>query len=81
MDTVEKEASKKRKAFIQTVSNSDTETKPEEKKEPPKEVPRVFCEGEASGSKPLDLKVDFFEWENRVESFNHETGRLLRCFM
>ncbi|KAL2649993.1 hypothetical protein R1flu_018121 [Riccia fluitans] len=61
MGTVQKEASKKRKASIQTVSDSDTETKSEDQKEPPKEVSRVFCEGEASGSKPLDLKVDFFE--------------------
>ncbi|KAL2612579.1 hypothetical protein R1flu_024271 [Riccia fluitans] len=80
MDTVEKEASKKRKSFIQIVSDSDTETEPEEEKEPPKEVPRVFCEGEASGSKPLDLKVNFAEWGNRVESFSRETGRLFEAF-
>ncbi|KAL2631373.1 hypothetical protein R1flu_016059 [Riccia fluitans] len=56
MDVVEKEVSKKRKASIQTVSDSDTKTELEEEKEPTKEVPRVFCEGEACGSKPLDLK-------------------------
>ncbi|KAL2653532.1 hypothetical protein R1flu_021660 [Riccia fluitans] len=75
-----KEASKKRKASIQTVSDSDTKTEPEEEKKPPKEVPHVFCEGEASGSKPLDLKVDFAEWGNRVESFSRETGRLFEAF-
>ncbi|KAL2630382.1 hypothetical protein R1flu_015068 [Riccia fluitans] len=80
MDAVEKEASKKRKAAIQTVSNSDTETEPEEEKEPPKEIPRAFCEGEASGSKPLDLKTDFAEWGNRVLSFTRETCRLLEAF-
>ncbi|KAL2610149.1 hypothetical protein R1flu_028722 [Riccia fluitans] len=36
MDIVEKEASKKRKASIQTVSDSDTKTESEEEKEPPK---------------------------------------------
>ncbi|KAL2613787.1 hypothetical protein R1flu_025479 [Riccia fluitans] len=69
MDTVEKEASKKRKVAIQTVFDSDTETKPKEEKESPKEIPRVFCEDEASGSKPLDLKVDFAEWKNQSEEF------------
>ncbi|KAL2610307.1 hypothetical protein R1flu_028880 [Riccia fluitans] len=69
MEAMEKEASKKRKAAIQTVSDSDTETEPEEEKKPPKEVPRAFCEGEASGSKPLDLKLDFAKWENHVEMF------------
>ncbi|KAL2609979.1 hypothetical protein R1flu_028552 [Riccia fluitans] len=49
MDAKEKEASKKRKALIQTIFDSDTKTKPEDEKKPPKEVPRVFCEGEASG--------------------------------
>ncbi|KAL2607876.1 hypothetical protein R1flu_026449 [Riccia fluitans] len=80
MDTVEKEASRKRKASIQTVFDSDTKTELEGEKEPPKEVSRVFCDGEASGSKPLDLKVDFAEWKNRVESFSHETGRLFEAF-
>ncbi|KAL2642739.1 hypothetical protein R1flu_010326 [Riccia fluitans] len=80
MDQQEKEASKKRKASIQTISDSDIKIKPEEEKESPKEVPRVFCEGEASGSKPLDLKVDFVEWGNRVESFSRETSRLFEAF-
>ncbi|KAL2607869.1 hypothetical protein R1flu_026442 [Riccia fluitans] len=80
MDTMEKEASKKRKAVIQTVTDSDTETEPEEEREPPKEVPRAFCEDEAGGSKPLDLNMDFAEWGNRVESFSRETGRLLEAF-
>ncbi|KAL2612160.1 hypothetical protein R1flu_023852 [Riccia fluitans] len=53
MDAKEKEASKKRKASIQTISDSDTKTELEDEKEPEEEVPRVFCEGEASGSKPL----------------------------
>ncbi|KAL2611991.1 hypothetical protein R1flu_023683 [Riccia fluitans] len=80
MDTVEKEASKKRKASIQTISDSDTKTEPEEEKEPSKEVPHVFYEGEASGSKQLDLKLDFAEWGNHVESFSRETGRLFEAF-
>ncbi|KAL2641564.1 hypothetical protein R1flu_009151 [Riccia fluitans] len=80
MDAVKKEASKKRKAAIQTISDSDTKTEPEEEKEPPKEVPHAFYEGEASGSKPLDLKTDFAEWGNRVLSFTCETGRLLEAF-
>ncbi|KAL2609955.1 hypothetical protein R1flu_028528 [Riccia fluitans] len=80
MEAMEKEASKKRKAVIQTISDSDTKTEPEEEKEPPKEVPRAFCEGEVSGSKPLDLKLDFAEWRNRVVSFSRETGRLLEAF-
>ncbi|KAL2609750.1 hypothetical protein R1flu_028323 [Riccia fluitans] len=80
MDAKEKEASKKHKASIQTVFDSDTKTKPEEEKESPKEVPRVFCEGEASGSKPLDQKLDFVEWENYVESLGHETSWLFEAF-
>ncbi|KAL2641558.1 hypothetical protein R1flu_009145 [Riccia fluitans] len=80
MDAVEKEASKKHKAAIQTISDSDTETESEEEKEPPKEVPRAFCKGEASGSKPLDLKTDFAEWGNCVESFSRETSRLFEAF-
>ncbi|KAL2621839.1 hypothetical protein R1flu_002044 [Riccia fluitans] len=80
MDPKEKEASKKRKASIQTIFDSDTEIKPENEKESEEEVPRVFCEGEASGSKPLDLKLDFAEWGNHVESFNRETARLFEAF-
>ncbi|KAL2622998.1 hypothetical protein R1flu_003203 [Riccia fluitans] len=80
MDPKEKEASKKRKASIQIISDSDTETEPEDEKEPEEEVPRVFCEGEASGSKPLDLKLDFAEWGNHVESFSRETARLFEAF-
>ncbi|KAL2651675.1 hypothetical protein R1flu_019803 [Riccia fluitans] len=80
MDAKEKEASKKRKASSHTVSDSDTKTEPEEEKEPPKEVPHVFCEGEASGSQPLDQKLDFAEWGNRVESLGRETYRLFEAF-
>ncbi|KAL2620034.1 hypothetical protein R1flu_000239 [Riccia fluitans] len=80
MDAKEKEASKKRKASIETISDSDTETKLEDEKEQEEEVPRVFCEGEASGSKPLDQKLDFAEWGNRVESFGRETSRLFEAF-
>ncbi|KAL2624217.1 hypothetical protein R1flu_008462 [Riccia fluitans] len=80
MEAMEKEPSKKHKATIQTVSDFDTKTEPEEEKELPKEVPRAFCEGEASGSKPLDLKLDFAEWGNRVVSFSRETSRLLEAF-
>ncbi|KAL2643382.1 hypothetical protein R1flu_010969 [Riccia fluitans] len=80
MDAKEKEASKKHKASIQTVSNSDTKIEPKEEKEPSKEVPHVFCDGEASGSKPLDQKLDFAKWRNRVESLGHETSRLFEVF-
>ncbi|KAL2629268.1 hypothetical protein R1flu_013954 [Riccia fluitans] len=80
MDAKEKEASKKRKTSIQTVSNSDTETEPEDEKESKKEIPCVFCEGEASGSKMLNLRLDFAEWGNRVESLGRETSRLLKAF-
>ncbi|KAL2608087.1 hypothetical protein R1flu_026660 [Riccia fluitans] len=80
IDPKEKEASKKRKASVQTVFDSDTKTEPEDEKELEEEVPHVFCEGEASGSKPLDLKLDFAEWENRVENFSHETARLFEAF-
>ncbi|KAL2634094.1 hypothetical protein R1flu_005573 [Riccia fluitans] len=80
MDAKEKEASKKHKASIQTVSDSDTETKPEDEKEPEEEVLHVFCEGETSGSKLLDQKLDFAEWRNRVESLGRETSRLFEAF-
>ncbi|KAL2642072.1 hypothetical protein R1flu_009659 [Riccia fluitans] len=80
MDPKEKEASKKHKASIQIVFDSDTKTEPENEKELEEEVPRVFCEGEASGSKPLDLKLDFAKWRNRVESFSRETARLFEVF-
>ncbi|KAL2624271.1 hypothetical protein R1flu_008516 [Riccia fluitans] len=61
MDAEEKEDSKKHKALIQTVSDSDTKTKMEDEKEPKEKVPHAFCEGEASGSKPLDQKIDYAE--------------------
>ncbi|KAL2628762.1 hypothetical protein R1flu_013448 [Riccia fluitans] len=80
MDVKEKEGFKKRKALIQTVFDSDTKTKPKDEKEPEEEVPCVFCEGEASGSKPLEPKLDFAEWGNCVESLGHETSRLLEAF-
>ncbi|KAL2632727.1 hypothetical protein R1flu_004206 [Riccia fluitans] len=80
MDAKEKEASKKRKASIQTISDFDTKTKPLDEKKLEEEVPHVFCEGEASGSKPLGQKVDFVEWGNHVESFGHETSRLFEAF-
>ncbi|KAL2643238.1 hypothetical protein R1flu_010825 [Riccia fluitans] len=80
MDAKEKEDSKKCKALIQTVSDSDTKTETEDEKEPTKEVPCVFCEGEASGSKPLDQKFDFAEWRNCVENLGRETSRLFEAF-
>ncbi|KAL2652284.1 hypothetical protein R1flu_020412 [Riccia fluitans] len=46
MDAEEKEDSKKWKALIQTVSDSDTET--EDEKEPKEEIPRIVYGGEAS---------------------------------
>ncbi|KAL2642521.1 hypothetical protein R1flu_010108 [Riccia fluitans] len=79
MDVKEKEASKKRKASIQTISDSDTKTKPEDAKEL-EEIPCLFSEGKASRSKPLDQKIDFAEWGNHVESFSHETSKLFEVF-
>ncbi|KAL2624359.1 hypothetical protein R1flu_008604 [Riccia fluitans] len=62
MDNEEKEDSKKRKALIQTVSDSNTKT--EDEKKPKEEIPHTTWEGEASGSKPLDKKttVDYTDW-------------------
>ncbi|KAL2653382.1 hypothetical protein R1flu_021510 [Riccia fluitans] len=80
MDAEEKEDSKMHKALIQAVSNSDTKTRTEDEKEPKEEVPRAFCEGEANGSKPLDQKIDYVEWGNRVESLGHETSKLFEAF-
>ncbi|KAL2610021.1 hypothetical protein R1flu_028594 [Riccia fluitans] len=54
MDVEEKEDSKKRKALVQTVFDSDTKTETEDEKEPKEEVPHACCEGKACGSKPLD---------------------------
>ncbi|KAL2643042.1 hypothetical protein R1flu_010629 [Riccia fluitans] len=68
MDAKEKEGSKKRKALIQTIFNSDTKTKTEDEKEPKEEGPRALCEGEANGSKPLAQKIDYDEWGIRLES-------------
>ncbi|KAL2654117.1 hypothetical protein R1flu_022245 [Riccia fluitans] len=71
MDTVEKEASKKRKASIQTIFDSDTKTEPEEEKEPPKEVPRVFSEVVARNLKemfapPPIVETDLQPWKEMV---------------
>ncbi|KAL2632747.1 hypothetical protein R1flu_004226 [Riccia fluitans] len=81
MDVKEKEASKKDaskkcKASIQTIFDSDTKTEPDYEKE----VPHVFCEDKASGSKSLDHKLDFAKWGNHVESLGRETSRLFEVF-
>ncbi|KAL2641701.1 hypothetical protein R1flu_009288 [Riccia fluitans] len=76
MDAEEKEDSKKQKALIQTIFDSDTKTKIEDEKEPKEEVPRAFFASEASGSKPLDLKIDYDEWGIRLESLGRETSKL-----
>ncbi|KAL2641961.1 hypothetical protein R1flu_009548 [Riccia fluitans] len=82
MDIVEKEDSKKRKALIQTVSDSDIETEMKDEKEPKEEVPRTFCEGKANGSKPLDQKItiDYDEWEIHLESLGREISKLFEAF-
>ncbi|KAL2614150.1 hypothetical protein R1flu_025842 [Riccia fluitans] len=80
MDAEEKEDSKKRKALIQTVSDSDTEIEMKYEKEPKEEVPRAFCEGEANRSKPLDQKIDYDEWGIHLESLGHETSKLFEAF-
>ncbi|KAL2632923.1 hypothetical protein R1flu_004402 [Riccia fluitans] len=79
-DNLEKEDSKKHKALIQTVSDSDTKTDTEDEKEPKEEVPCAFCEGEASGSKPLDQKIDYAEWEICLENLGRETSKLFEAF-
>ncbi|KAL2642537.1 hypothetical protein R1flu_010124 [Riccia fluitans] len=78
MDNKEKEDSKKQKALIQTVSNSETKT--EDEKEPKEEFPHTMWEGEASGSKPLDKKttVDFKEWEIHLQNLRQETSKLFK---
>ncbi|KAL2644785.1 hypothetical protein R1flu_012372 [Riccia fluitans] len=80
MDAEEKEESKKRKALIQTVSDSKIKTKDE--KESKEEVPLTFCEGEASRSKPLAQKrtVDYDDWGICLESLGHETSKLFDAF-
>ncbi|KAL2635894.1 hypothetical protein R1flu_007373 [Riccia fluitans] len=80
MDDEEKEDSKKRKALIQTVT--DFETEMEDEKEPMEEVLRTFCEGEASGNKPLTQKrtVDYENWGIHLESLGRETSNLFEAF-
>ncbi|KAL2653412.1 hypothetical protein R1flu_021540 [Riccia fluitans] len=80
MDEEEKEAFKKHKALIQTISDSDTKTETEDEKEPKEEVPHAFCEGEPSGSKPLEQKIDYVEWGIRVENLGRETSKLFEAF-
>ncbi|KAL2619918.1 hypothetical protein R1flu_000123 [Riccia fluitans] len=79
MDNEEKEDSKKRKALIQTVSDSNTEM--EDEKEPKEEIPCTMSEGEASGSKPLDqnITVDYDDWRIRLESLVRETSKLFEA--
>ncbi|KAL2642267.1 hypothetical protein R1flu_009854 [Riccia fluitans] len=62
MDAEKKVDSKKSKALIHTIFDSDTETKTKDEKEPTKEVPRAIYESKACGSKLLDLKIDYDEW-------------------
>ncbi|KAL2621133.1 hypothetical protein R1flu_001338 [Riccia fluitans] len=52
----------------------------EDEKEPKEEVPRVFCEGKAIGSKPLDQKIDYDKWGICLESLGHETLKLFEAF-
>ncbi|KAL2624357.1 hypothetical protein R1flu_008602 [Riccia fluitans] len=80
MDVEEEKKSKKRKAVIQIISDSDIKT--EDEKEPKEEVPRTACEGEASGSKPLAQKitVDYDDWEIFLESLGRETSKLFEAF-
>ncbi|KAL2641465.1 hypothetical protein R1flu_009052 [Riccia fluitans] len=51
-------------------------------KEPKEEVPSTFCEGEVSGSKPLDQKItiDYDEWGICLESLRRETSKLFEAF-
>ncbi|KAL2636146.1 hypothetical protein R1flu_007625 [Riccia fluitans] len=76
----EKEDSKKWKALIQTISDSNTKT--EDEKEPKEEVPCPIYGGEASGSKPLDKKLTmgYDDWRIRLESLGQETSKLFEAF-
>ncbi|KAL2611425.1 hypothetical protein R1flu_023117 [Riccia fluitans] len=80
MENQEKEDSKKQKALIQTVSNS--ETKMEDEKEPKEEVPPTIYGGEANRSKALDQKImmDYEQWEIRLERHGWETSSLFEAF-
>ncbi|KAL2623579.1 hypothetical protein R1flu_003784 [Riccia fluitans] len=79
-DNKENEDSKKQKALIQTVSDSDTEM--EDEKEPNEEILHRACEGEASRNKPLDQKimVDYNDWGICLESLGRETLKLFEAF-
>ncbi|KAL2613575.1 hypothetical protein R1flu_025267 [Riccia fluitans] len=80
MDNKEKEDSKKQKALIQTVSDFDTEI--EDEKEQKEEFPHTTCEGEASGSKSLDMKtmVDYNDWGVRLQNLGLEILKLFEAF-
>ncbi|KAL2645520.1 hypothetical protein R1flu_013107 [Riccia fluitans] len=80
MDNKEKEDSKKRKALIQTVFDSDTEM--EDDKEPKVEIPHTTWEGEASGSKLLEQKttMNYHDWGVCLKSFGWETSKLFKAF-
>ncbi|KAL2610964.1 hypothetical protein R1flu_022656 [Riccia fluitans] len=78
MDAEEKEDSKKRKALIQTVSDSDTKT--EDEKEPKEEVPHTIYGGKANGTEavacnmkeifapPPVAEVDIQLWKEMVKN-------------
>ncbi|KAL2622992.1 hypothetical protein R1flu_003197 [Riccia fluitans] len=80
MDNKEKEDSKKQKALIQTVSDSETEM--EDEKKPKKEFPHTTWEGEASRNKLLDkkMKVDYKEWGVHLQNLGRETSKLFEAF-
>ncbi|KAL2608436.1 hypothetical protein R1flu_027009 [Riccia fluitans] len=80
MNNKEKEDSKKRKALIQTISDSKTET--EDEKEPKEEFPHTTWEGQASESKSLDKKttMDFNDWEVHLQNLGRETSKLFEAF-
>ncbi|KAL2623797.1 hypothetical protein R1flu_008042 [Riccia fluitans] len=79
MNNEKMEEPKKQKAREQTVSN--LETKMEEEKETKGEFPNATWIGEASRSKPLDMRraVNFNEWEVLLHNLGRETSKLFKA--
>ncbi|KAL2644846.1 hypothetical protein R1flu_012433 [Riccia fluitans] len=65
---------------VREQSISDIETEMEEEKETKGEFPNATWIGEASKSKPLDMKmaVDFNKWKVLFHNLGRETSKLLR---
>ncbi|KAL2641910.1 hypothetical protein R1flu_009497 [Riccia fluitans] len=79
MNNERMEEPKKRKACEQTIT--DSETKTEEEKETKGESPNAMWKGEASGSKPLDMRraVDSNERGILLHNLGRETSKLFEA--